>query len=116
MAQGIKVNPCKFETTKDDITSFVMPNNKHLAPFVDLILTLIWAPLDESVFYFFVLCHCHWLAVRECITTRPSLTLRLQMGSLELSHRQTGRKCFIAIQRVLDPRLPGLPQWVQGAR
>jgi len=42
IAQETKVNPCKFETTKDDITSFVMPNNTHLAPFVDLILTLIW--------------------------------------------------------------------------
>ena len=56
MAQGTKVNPCKFETTKDDIASLVMPNNKYLTPFVDLILTLIWDPLDESVFFFFF-CH-----------------------------------------------------------
>jgi len=51
IAQGTKVNPCKFETTKDNVTSFVMPNNTHLAPFVDLILTLIWDPLNESVFF-----------------------------------------------------------------
>ena len=50
MAQGTKVNLCKFETTKEGITSSVMPNNKHLAPFVDLILILIWDQLDESVF------------------------------------------------------------------
>ena len=49
MAQGTMITLCKFETTKEDITSFAMPSNKHLAPFVDLILTLIWDPLDESV-------------------------------------------------------------------
>ena len=52
MAQGTKVYLCKLETTKKDIMSFVMPKDKHLAPFVDLILTLVWDLLDESVFFF----------------------------------------------------------------
>jgi len=50
MVQGTKVNLCKFERTKKGITSFVMPNNKYLVPIVDLILTLIWDPLDEPIF------------------------------------------------------------------
>ena len=50
MAQGTKVNPWEFVVTKLSIMSFVVPNTKYLAPFVDLILTLEGAPLDESVF------------------------------------------------------------------
>ena len=50
MAQGTKVDLCKFMTAKVGITSFAMPNNKHLAPFVDLILTLIWDPSMNQVF------------------------------------------------------------------
>ena len=36
--------------TKLGIMSFVVPNTKYLAPFVDLILTLEGTPLNESVF------------------------------------------------------------------
>jgi hypothetical protein len=50
MAQGTKVNPWEFVVVKEDITSLVVPNNRHLAFFVDLILTLRWDPPDESVF------------------------------------------------------------------
>ena len=50
VAQRTKVNLWEFVVVKADITSFVVPNNKHLAFFVDLILTLGWDPLDELVF------------------------------------------------------------------
>jgi len=50
MAQRTKVNLWEFVITELGIISFVVPNTKYLAPFVDLILTLEGAPLDESVF------------------------------------------------------------------
>jgi hypothetical protein len=40
MAQETKVNLWEFVVIKVDIMSFVVPNNKYLAFFVDLILTL----------------------------------------------------------------------------
>jgi len=50
MAQGTKANPWEFLVTELDIMSFVVSNAKYLTLFVDLILTLEGAPLDESVF------------------------------------------------------------------
>jgi len=50
IAQRTKVNLWEFVMTKLGIMSFVVPSTKYLAPFVDLILTLEGAPLDESVF------------------------------------------------------------------
>jgi len=50
VAQRIKVDPWEFVVTKLGIMSFVAPNNKYLALFVDLILTLEYAPLDQLVF------------------------------------------------------------------
>jgi len=51
MAQRTKVNSWKFVITKLGIMSFVVSNTKYLALFVDLILTLEGAPVDESVFW-----------------------------------------------------------------
>ena len=50
IAQRTKVNLWEFVITKLGIMSSVVPNSKYLAPFVDLILTLEGAPLDELVF------------------------------------------------------------------
>jgi len=50
IAQRTKVNLWEFVITKLGIMSFVVPNTKYLASFVDLILTLEGAPLNESVF------------------------------------------------------------------
>ena len=44
-AQITKVNLWEISITKVGILSFVVPNNKHLAPFVKFILTLRWDPL-----------------------------------------------------------------------
>ena len=49
-AQLTKVYPWKIRITKVDILHFDVPSNKHLASFVDFILTLKWDPLDETVF------------------------------------------------------------------
>ena len=49
-AQGTKVNSWKIVITKLGIMSFVVPNNKHLDLFVDLILTLEQSPLSQSAF------------------------------------------------------------------
>jgi len=45
-----KVNPWKISLTEVGILFFVVPNNKHLAPFVDFILTLAWDPFDGTIF------------------------------------------------------------------
>jgi hypothetical protein len=50
MAHRTKVNLWEFLVTKPDMMSFVTPNSKHSAFFVDLILTLGWVPLNQSVF------------------------------------------------------------------
>jgi len=50
VAQKTKVNPWEFVATKLNIMSFVVPNNKHLALFVDLILDFEYTPLNQSVF------------------------------------------------------------------
>ena len=50
IAQRTKVNLWEFVITKLGIMSFVVPNTKYLASFVDLILTLEGAPLNELVF------------------------------------------------------------------
>src|SRR5258708_9605240 len=50
IAHRTKLNPWEFVATKVDITSFVVPNIKHVASIVNLILTLGWDPLGESVF------------------------------------------------------------------
>jgi len=50
VAQKTKINPWEFVATKLNIMSFVGPNSKHLALFVDLILDLEYTPLDQSVF------------------------------------------------------------------
>ena len=50
VAQGTKVNTWEFVVTKLGIMSFTVPNTRYLAPFVDLLLTLEGAILDESVF------------------------------------------------------------------
>ena len=49
-AQITKVNLWKINITKPDILFFVMPNNKHLASFVDFIMTLRWDPFDGTIF------------------------------------------------------------------
>ena len=49
-AQRTKVNSWEIQVTKLGILSFVWLNDKHLPSFVDLILTLEWVPLDQSVF------------------------------------------------------------------
>ncbi len=49
-AQITKVNPWEISQTKVDVLSFAATNNKHLASFVDFILTLRWDPFDETVF------------------------------------------------------------------
>ena len=49
-AQGTEVNSWEILVTKLGILSFVVPNSKYLALFVDLILTLEQAPLSQSVF------------------------------------------------------------------
>ena len=50
MAQGTKVKSWEIQVTKLGILSFVVPNEKYLALFVDLILTLEQGPLSQSVF------------------------------------------------------------------
>jgi len=51
MAQGTKVNLWEFvSTAKQGIWSPSVPNNKHLTLFVDLMLNLEYAPLNQSVF------------------------------------------------------------------
>ena len=49
-AQITKVNPWEINITKLNILFFVMPNNKHLASFVDFIMTLRWDPFDGTIF------------------------------------------------------------------
>ena len=49
-AQGTKEKLWEIVITKLGILPFVVPNNKYLALFVDLILTLERAPLSQSVF------------------------------------------------------------------
>src|SRR5258706_6348985 len=49
-AQIAKVNPWEISVTKVDILSFDVPNNKHLASFVDFILTLRWDPFGGTIF------------------------------------------------------------------
>ena len=49
-AQITKVNLWKINITKPDILFFLMPNNKHLASFVDFIMTLRWDPFDGTIF------------------------------------------------------------------
>ena len=49
-AQIIKVNPWEIGVTKPDILFFVVPNNKHLASFVNFIMTLRWDPFDGTIF------------------------------------------------------------------
>ena len=53
IAHRTKLNPWEFVATKVCIMSLVVPNTKHLASIVDLILTLGWDPLGESVFFCF---------------------------------------------------------------
>ena len=48
--QRTKVNPWEILVTKLDILSFAMPSDRHSTSFVDLILTLEWVPLGQSVF------------------------------------------------------------------
>ena len=48
-AQITNVNPLEISITKVGILSFVVPNNKHLSPFVKFILTLRWDPVDGTV-------------------------------------------------------------------
>jgi len=50
VAQKTKVNPWECVVTKLNNMSFVVPNSKYLAHFVDLILNLEYAPLNQSVF------------------------------------------------------------------
>ena len=50
MAQGTKETLWEFVTAKEDITPLVMPENRHLTPFVDLILAVVGDPLDASAF------------------------------------------------------------------
>jgi len=45
-----KGKPWEFVVTRLNIISFVVPNSKYLALFVDLILDLEYTPLDQSVF------------------------------------------------------------------
>src|SRR5260221_10504316 len=49
-AQITKVNPWEISVTEVDILSFDVPNNKHLASFIDFILTLRWDPFDGTIF------------------------------------------------------------------
>ena len=49
-AQITKVNLWEINVTKVDILFFVVPNNKHLASFVDFIMTLRWDPLMGPFF------------------------------------------------------------------
>ena len=49
-AQGTKVKSWEIQVAKLGILSFVAPNDKYLALFVDLILTLEQGPLSQSVF------------------------------------------------------------------
>ena len=49
-AQGTKVNPWEIFVARLDILFFAVPNDKHLAPFVDFILTLRQDPFNETVF------------------------------------------------------------------
>ena len=48
--QRTKVNSWEIQVTKLDILSFVIPSDRHSTFFVDLILTLEWVPLSQSVF------------------------------------------------------------------
>jgi hypothetical protein len=50
MAQETKVNPWELVVTKVGIMSSSVPNNRYSVPFLDLILTLRWALVGESVF------------------------------------------------------------------
>src|SRR5258706_2720774 len=49
-AQIAKVNPWEISVTKVDTLFFDVPNNKHLASFVDFILTLRWDPFGGTIF------------------------------------------------------------------
>ena len=54
MAQGTKVNVCKFLITKVDIFSFVTPKYRTLVPAIGLICFLQLGTLSESGFYLFI--------------------------------------------------------------
>ena len=49
VTQETEVNLWEFVIAKAVITFIVVQNDKHLASFVDLILTSEWDPLSESV-------------------------------------------------------------------
>ena len=53
IAHRTKLNPWEFVATKVCIMSLVVPNIKHVASIVNLILTLGWDTLSESFFIFF---------------------------------------------------------------
>ena len=63
LAQETKQKLWEIGVTKLGILSFVMPNIKHLAFFVDFILTLEWGHLNESV-----LAHTLKMALHTCTT------------------------------------------------
>jgi len=50
VTQETKVNPWEFVVTKLNIMSFVVPNSKYLALFVDLILDLEYTHSPISFF------------------------------------------------------------------
>jgi len=50
VAQKTKVNPWGFLVTKLNIISFVVPNSKYLALFVDLILVLEYTHSTNQFF------------------------------------------------------------------
>ncbi len=74
IAHRTKLNPWEFVATKVCIMSLVVPNIKHVASIVNLILTLGWDTLGESNFFFFFL-GSDWSAVMRAEPAH-ALTLR----------------------------------------
>ncbi len=63
IAHRTKLNPWEFVATKVCIMSLVVPNIKHVASIVNLILTLGWDTLGESFFIFIFFLGLDWSAV-----------------------------------------------------
>jgi len=101
-AQGTKINSWEIMVTKLGILSFVVPNSKYSTCFVDLILTLEWVPLDQSVFLltpFLPKSHdMTWLNLKYYVTwpstvyETPSVQLYPQL-ICPVGHREKGLLC-----------------------
>ena len=98
-AQGTKVNLWENLVAKLGFLSFVVPNSKYLALFVNLILTLEHAPLSQSVFllpWFWPKSHgITWLNLKYYViwpsTVYETLSVQLQPPQMCLvKHSEKG--------------------------